>query len=193
MKAKSTPCKIIILDLKSMSVCQLRTPALQHVGGIPEKFAIVPDIYSLVSDYSCKRGRSDSRDCLGIGEELELLGQFQDTKRPCGYSISPPSDQFQLVENSQVFTAKVKENYNFGGSEDAKFFTCGGNSPVSTSSSSPGADFTPTGQVSEDCQLIDFQGLVLFPEMQPQSQAVLSAHADKYKLVITEQPEEVCM
>lgn len=160
-----------------MSSCQLRTQALQHIGGITEKLAIVPDIYSSLASDSCKRVRSEDSDCLSIGEEdLELLGQFQETKHPCGYSLSPSPDQFQLVENSLVFTAEVKDSYNFGGSEDAFFSTCGGNSPVSTSSCSPGADF--------GTQVIDFgQEPVLFPVMQ---------HTDKYKLVITEQPEEVC-
>ena len=182
-----------------MSLCQLRPQALQHVGGLAsEKLAIVPDIQQ---NYSLgKRARSNNSDCLSFGEDdLDLLGQEQlllgqDNKHHCGYSISPsPEQQFHLVE-SEVFTAEVKDIYNFGASEGSNIFTCGGNSPVSTASASPRADFVPTGiQTSAvaGCQpIIDFSQLDLIPGMI--SQAGVSTHTDKYELVITEQPEEVC-
>lgn len=186
-----------------MSLCQLKPQALHHIGGVvSEKLAIVPDIqnFGLVGDFQgSKRYRSNNSNCLSIGEEeLELLEQdFQETKRHCarGYSISPSPDQFQLVENTEVFITEVKESYNFGASKDSSIFTFGGDSPASTSSSPAGSDFNPTGrQSSANCQpIINFQELVpdFFAEMQQPHPTVLSTHADKYELVITEQPEEV--
>lgn len=169
-----------------MSLCQLRPQALQHVGGLAsETLAIVPDIHNLG-----KRAYSNKGCCLSFGEDdLDLLGQ--ETKRHCGYTISPPPEH--LVE-SEVFTAEVKGVYDFGSSEGANIFTCGGNSPVSTASVSSCTDFPQTGTQTSavaSCQpVIDFSQLDLFPGMQ--SQPVLSTHSDKYELVITEQPEEVC-
>ena len=191
-----------------MSLCQLRPPALQqHIGGTPsEKLAIVPDIqgYSLEGDTrGCKRYRNNDSDCLSFGEEeLDLLGSLQDTKRHCGYDLTPSPDPVQLVENirTEVFTAdlEVKGTYDFGAGAEASIFTCGGNSPSSVSSS-PGVDFAAPSsgggaQTSAGCQqILDFQDF--FPDMQRQQQQVVlslpSTHADKYELVITEQPEEV--
>ena len=203
-----------------MSVCQLRPlPLQEHIEGLSrDKFAIVPDIqsYSFGSDLQgSKRYRSDSDTSFGE-EELDLLGQeqldsysFQEPKRHCsGYSISSSPDQFRLVENtttsalcSEVFSPQVNKTYNFGAGKDSSIFTCGGNSPVSSASSSPSAtNFAATRtQASGACQqIVDFQSLVPieFPlDMQRQSQAVLSQlsqqHTEKYELVITEQPEEV--
>lgn len=184
-----------------MSLCQLKSQALHHIGGVAsEKLAIVPDIqnYSLVGDFQgSKRYRSNDSDCLSIGEEeLELLSQdFPETKRHCGYSISPSPNQFQLVENTEVFITEVKDSYNFGANKDASIFTCGGNSPSSTSSSPASTtNFNPAGSLAADCQpIIDFQELVpnFFSDMQQPSQTVISSHVDKYELIITEQPEEV--
>lgn len=189
-----------------MSLCQLRPQPLQHrIGGIAsEKLAIVPDIqsYSFVRDLQgCKRSRSNTSDCLSfVEEELDLLDSFQDTKHHCGYDISPSPEHFHLVEstNIEVFTPdlEVKQSYNFGAaSTDISIFTCGGNSPLSTSSS-PGINFTTAtaAQTTAGCQqIVDFQDF--FPDMQQrQPQVVMSlpgTHSEEYEMVITEQPEEV--
>lgn len=182
-----------------MSLCEVRPQALQQIGGSisEEKLAIVPDIiqsFNFVSDLrGCKRYSSDS-DCLSFENFEELLNGDQQQldfsfKRHCDYSISPSPDQFQ---------SEVKDSYDFGVGKDSKIFTCGENSPVS---SSPVTDFTTTStQNSASCQqtfdLQAFASVDFFPNMQRQSHSVLShqvtpAPVENYELVITEQPEEV--
>jgi hypothetical protein len=174
-----------------MSLC-LRPQPLQHIGGVTSE-AIVPDIqtlesYSFVSGYQgCKRVLSNDSDCLIIGEEeLGQLDQdqlqFQEAKRFCGgyTGTSPSPDHFQVGGS----TAELK---------NIEFFNCGGNSPVSSASTSPGTDFTPSGTQTLDKYFPEELPLFPVPEMQsqPQPQPMMNAHADKYELVISEQPEEV--
>ena len=200
-----------------MSLCQLRPQILQQVGGLAnskEYLAIVPDIqgYDFGSDLQgYKRYRNDS-DCLSGGEEdITFLDQqqldsfaFSSAKRHCNYNynITPSPDQTQFAENisaaGEVFTVKLKESYNFGTIEDSDTLFCGNDSPVSTSSEIDFASTSSNTQTSIGCQQIfDIQAFVpldLLPNMQ-QPQTLLShqveQHAEKYKLVITEQPEEV--
>ena len=210
-----------------MSLCQVKPQGLQQIGGF-ENLAIVPDIVSLVGELQgCKRYRTSSD--LSFEEELELLSgepqqqqqqqqfdsfSYPDSKRPCGYNLSPsPVEQFQLVESCSItppppdtFTKEVKDSYNFGGgckdSSSISIFTCGENSPVTSSPVAAATDFSSctsgTTQAPRDyrvLQLQDFAGASQ-PVMQCQPQAVMIAHhqpSDSYEIVITEQPEEVCV
>lgn len=186
-----------------MSLCELKTQALQQIGGISreESLAIVPDIQNYSLELGLQRGY---KRCSSVEEELELLSQEQQQldssfsviypKRHCS-SLSPSPDQFQ-ISGKDIYTLEVKPNYHFGGT-DSDIFTCGGNSPIS-SSSSCSADFTPTNtQTSAECQaLFNLQGFVPVNSVLPNMQrTVLShpvvQHTEKYELVITEQPEEV--
>lgn len=199
-----------------MSLCEVRPQALQQIGGFisEEKLAIVPDIhsYNLVGSLQgCKRFINDS-DNLSFEELLNGDSQqqlcsfssspspssFPESKRHCsGYEFSPSPEQFQ---NSEVFAPdlEVKESYDFGAGKDSSIFTqCGGNSPAR---SSPFTATPTSNQTTAGCQQpFDIQGLDFFPNMQHQSLSVVPSHqvapaqAENYKLVITEQPEEVSM
>ena len=189
-----------------------------------ENLAIVPDIHSFSfagssdvqscsnNNNSNKRSRVTS-ECLSIEGELELLSQqesqqlsglsFPEPKRHCSvYSISSSPNQFQIIgspDSIEEFDLEVKENYNF--TEDADIFTCGGNSPIRSSTSI--TDFTSTtSQAAAGCnQEFGPQSFISVnpfeSNMHRQSQTALShplaQHGDKYELVITEQPEEVRM
>lgn len=185
--------------------------------------AIVPDIqsYSIIGSdlhHPCsKRTRASASDCLSIEDELELLSQesqfsdfsFPGPKRHCSdYSISSSPNQFQNIgspDSIEEFALEVKEDYIFTESKDiTEIFTCGGNSPVTSSSSTDFASAS-SNQASagyqQQRQDFDIQTLVpanVLDSMHRPSQTVLShplaqQHADKYELVITEQPEEVCV
>ena len=176
--------------------------------------------YNFVSGglIGCKRLSTDS-DRLSIEEllngdqpQLDIFA-FPDCKRQCidsnqyATDLSPSNgpDQFQLLENSSavdiVFTSEVKDDYAFGAGKDTGIFSaiaCGGNSPIS---SSPVTDFSTTTVAQSsagNCQqsFDTFASADFFSGMQHSGQNMLGhqvtvAQAENYKLVITEQPEEV--
>ena len=199
-----------------MTTCELIPQAVQQFGGIvtrAENLAIVPDIhsYSFVGNSTdlqpCKRNRASASDCLSSIEDELDLGDFTfpepEPKRQCrDYSVTPSPNQFQNIsspDSIEEFALEVKGDYKFTGNKDVTgIFTFGGNSPASSSSSL--TDFTQTntqasaGGCQQDFNL-QFPSANLFNMHRP-SQTALShplaqQHADKYELIITEQPEEV--
>ena len=192
-----------------MTTCELIPQAVQFGGRATteDTLAIVPDIHSSLfggSDLqSCKRNRTSASDCLSIEGELNLLEpsqlsdfSFPEPKRHCSdYRISASPGHFQSIgspDSIEEFALEVKTDYSFTESKDV--FTCGGNSPVNSSTSV--SEFPPANtQASTSCQQQDFDLQSFVYNMHRPTPAALThplaQHADKYELVITEQPEEV--
>ena len=192
--------------LEAMSLCDLEPEILQQqIGGLPteECLATVPDIQASYSfggslQQGCKRYRSSS-DCLSGEEDLALLGQdqqkfeslaFPELKRHCNYDLTTTSpDQIQF---GKVFIEEVSSSYCFGSNEEIDVLTCGGDSPVNITA----LNFSSSSRGSTDCQQIQaaFVPINFLSNMQ-QPPTVISQVAqptEKFEVVITEQPEEVC-
>ncbi len=197
-----------------MSLCAVGSLEVDSVGSLAskEELAIVPDIQGIhymfcESNTTQKRYRNYS-DCLsGEDEEKEHLN-LQDcdtfaapnTKRVCSsnnYTVICSPDTFQPTNIDKI------GSFAFGASPaDVDFLACGTQqSPQSSASSIQPSSFSFAASPAAACEQTRgteaFDSVNLLADMQHptevlshQQSAALSS--DPYKLVIKEQPEEVC-